>query len=1142
VSSTPATRACDTRRAFAIPTLRRSVVAVLVLLGGLVGCAETAAVRCEDGRFCPVGTVCLADGRCAQPPQVLACEGRAEGEACLLPGVGEGVCRDLLCVVAVCGNDALDPGEVCDDGNRVGGDGCAADCGSTEACGNGIVELEEQCDCGSGAAPGGGLCEGTQNGGPVCSVDCLRPLCGNAIVDEVANEACDDGNLVEGDGCSATCFSTEECGNGILDLVVGEECDDGDLDDGDGCQSTCRAPRCGDGVVSLGEVCDDGVEPGPRPKTFVDVPLADGDGCRSDCLSEEVCGNGIVDPAGADGEPGSADDEECDDANAADDDGCAATCRVPRCGDRLVDAARGEVCDDGNAVGGDGCAADCRSDEECGNGVVDVLTGEACDAGGANALDPDATCRPDCQFARCGDGIVDPARGEACDDGLGNGDAPDVPCRASCVPWRCGDAIVDPAAGEVCDDGGRVGGDGCAADCASDETCGNGLVDYLEGEACDEGAANSDLPDAACRTDCQPGRCGDEILDEGAGERCDDGNDAAGDGCSPDCASTEQCGNGLLDLAGADAVPGTSDDEYCDDGNPDTTDGCIACAFAGCGDGYVWAATEQCDAGAANSSTPDAACRTTCELPRCGDGTIDPGLGELCDDGTATADLPNARCRLGELDPARRCRFRACGDGIVDTLFGEACDDGNASATDACLPTCAAARCGDGFVRAGVEVCDDGNQLGGDGCAATCASREVCGDGIVDLGEECDDGNVLDDDACRTTCRLNGCGDDVVDPVGRDRVAGTADDEACDDGNRDDGDGCAADCRSDESCGNGVVDPVTGEACDDGNAIDDDACRNSCRVNGCGDGVVVAAGLDGVVGTADDEACDDGDADDRDACTTACRAAACGDGIVRTGVEWCDDGDADDGDECTRACAPGPICEVASAHALAANPARLVATAGAAVVPAAPGLCLGTIFTIEAWFRRVSGPGDPVLLGTLTSSPGGLAGFALGMIQNDTQSRLIFRAGTPTGPVTLASARGAGDPTALADGAWHHVAVTSDGATLSLFVDGELDAARPWDGVVTCGGGDLLLGAMPQLVFEPGGIPTYVDVDEVRLSSDVVYPEEFTPCLQYGPEADAVAYWRLDEATAAPPLADAVGAFPATSTIGTVQAIGGASR
>jgi len=34
------------------------------------------------------------------------------------------------CTVPECGDNILDGGEVCDDGNTIGGDGCAADCSS----------------------------------------------------------------------------------------------------------------------------------------------------------------------------------------------------------------------------------------------------------------------------------------------------------------------------------------------------------------------------------------------------------------------------------------------------------------------------------------------------------------------------------------------------------------------------------------------------------------------------------------------------------------------------------------------------------------------------------------------------------------------------------------------------------------------------------------------------------------------------------------------------------------------------------------------------------------------------------------------------------------------------------------------------
>src|SRR5262249_21161337 len=47
-----------------------------------------------------------------------------------------------------CGNGVLDPGELCDDGNNLDGDGCDGNCSPT-GCGNGIVTAGEECDDGN---------------------------------------------------------------------------------------------------------------------------------------------------------------------------------------------------------------------------------------------------------------------------------------------------------------------------------------------------------------------------------------------------------------------------------------------------------------------------------------------------------------------------------------------------------------------------------------------------------------------------------------------------------------------------------------------------------------------------------------------------------------------------------------------------------------------------------------------------------------------------------------------------------------------------------------------------------------------------------------------------------------------------------
>lgn len=61
-------------------------------------------------------------------------------------------------------------------------------------------------------------------------------VCGDGFLQ--APEECDDGNLLNGDGCSDICLLEQACGDGILQ--TGEECDDGNTVSGDGCSSACQ--------------------------------------------------------------------------------------------------------------------------------------------------------------------------------------------------------------------------------------------------------------------------------------------------------------------------------------------------------------------------------------------------------------------------------------------------------------------------------------------------------------------------------------------------------------------------------------------------------------------------------------------------------------------------------------------------------------------------------------------------------------------------------------------------------------------------------------------------------------------------------------------------------------------------------------
>ena len=157
-----------------------------------------------------------------------------------------------------------------------------------------------------------------QGPGTACPV--RNDVCGDFRFVAVASggEQCDDGNVVDGDGCDGNCTITT-CGNGIT--TAEEECDDGNGIDGDGCDGNCTRSACGNGLRTSVEQCDDG-------------DVVDGDGCDHNCQATG-CGNGVQ-----------TGNEECDDGNCIDGDGCDGGCCLSRCGNVTVTGL--EQCDDGN--------------------------------------------------------------------------------------------------------------------------------------------------------------------------------------------------------------------------------------------------------------------------------------------------------------------------------------------------------------------------------------------------------------------------------------------------------------------------------------------------------------------------------------------------------------------------------------------------------------------------------------------------------------------------------------------------------------------------------------------------------------------------------------------------------------------------
>ncbi len=677
------------------------------------------------------------------------------------------------------GDGRLQPGEECDDGNTVSGDGCSSTgkveagylcnvpgnaCSLASLCGNGTAESGELCD--NGATPGNG-----------CTATCDLALCGNGVFDNrqypsFAQEICDDGNRFEGDGCSRQC----------------------EVEPGFACTgSPSRCVRAGVAVFNTGVDAQNRRLPlgGVDPHWFYAGTTTGADtGVRNaNDWPLEMQTARFMSPKSA---------QTC----VYQDFLIPSTTNIAQFRLRLATFNDNDF--DGAKVNGVAITPVTVSEPPGQPWQKNIFR----EFGTTAAWHPGLN-----RIELCNENEASPPNAfrylfvDAYDD-------------------RCGDGAISPR--EECDDGNTANGDGCSATCGIEagygcagapstcaRTCGNGNLN--PGEQCDDGnTTNGDGCNASCRVESgyacpTPGQacvatCGNGVLNPG--EQCDDGNVFSSDGCSASCrietgyactgapsTCAPLCGNGVLD-------PG----ELCDDGNTNMNDGCSnACTLEL---GYACA-------------TPGQPCAKTC-----GNGTVDPG--ELCDDGNLTSgDGCTTECRV---EDGYACSTpssgpsvcaQSCGNGTVDP--NETCDDGNHASGDGCNASClvedgyscsgqpsaCATLCGDGK-RAGAEACDDGNTTPGDGCDATCAVEpgyscpapgaaclSTCGNGTREAGEQCDDGNTVAGDGCSATCaeepgwHCNGSPSTCATLCGDGIRAGA---EVCDDGNLVGGDTCSPRC------------------------------------------------------------------------------------------------------------------------------------------------------------------------------------------------------------------------------------------------------------------------------------------------------------------------------------------------------------
>jgi len=231
-----------------------------------------------------------------------------------------------------------------------------------------------------------------------------------------------------------------------------------------------------------------------------------------------------------------------------------------------------------------------------------------------------------------------------------------------------------------------------------------------------------------------------------------------------------------------------------DDGASDLTDGCLLLERALCGNGRLEGDEECDDANVVDGDGCSAQCAIECGyrcvmplgrecMPHCGDGVLEPQLGEECDDDSECCVecrlAPNALCSGGEccdatctpLLPSATCANGAgfCHRGGCETNVAAAFQRWQVDTTLTVVDTSACPVVGcrffnllgesecwineqqpsllpDGFACADESglpgVCQSGVCVGG-------SAEPTCGDGVIGNTEECDDAS-----ACCVGCRL----------------------------------------------------------------------------------------------------------------------------------------------------------------------------------------------------------------------------------------------------------------------------------------------------------------------------------------------------------------------------------------------------
>ncbi len=199
-------------------------------LGG--SCQGGAVVDCDDKNVCSTDS-CSPIAGCQHAANTVSCD--ADGDACTVSDA----CVNKACIAGVKKN--------CDDSNVCTVDSCDAQSGACQHDGSGLQG--QACDADKSLCTSPDTCKCGANcsvascvAGPVINCDDKNPCTADTCVPALG---CQYNNVADQTGCGANlfciagkCVIKAYCGDGIVQ--AGEECDDGNNIDGDGCSAVCK--------------------------------------------------------------------------------------------------------------------------------------------------------------------------------------------------------------------------------------------------------------------------------------------------------------------------------------------------------------------------------------------------------------------------------------------------------------------------------------------------------------------------------------------------------------------------------------------------------------------------------------------------------------------------------------------------------------------------------------------------------------------------------------------------------------------------------------------------------------------------------------------------------------------------------------